>query len=137
MKKSLVLLSFITLTSTAFAGGGTIIKCTMESMQSPKITTSASLNLSKINGDDVATSENEIQVGEDKYSFDFYVSQEDTTKTINVIFYENVNVQDQVGEISCVYEPQNITSKFCEDNLFDDNGTHILSFSCEAIVPLF
>ena len=78
-----------------------------------------------------------FQVGEDKYSFDFYVSQEDTTKTINVIFYENVNVQDQVGEISCVYEPQNITSKFCEDNLFDDNGTHILSFSCEAIVPLF
>lgn len=67
-------------------------------------------------------------VGSNNYSFDIGVYEgENGGLDLNVVFYENINVQDEVGTVLCPIA----SGTFCRDDAIqDDDGQTIAAFSC-------
>ena len=128
MRKSFTLLILLLLSMTAFSAE-TVLTCTMSSIKSPNRIATAELSL--LNIDDFASSVKNVKVGQDAYGFSFTAMKKNGKFNIDIIISEDINIQDQVGEISCVYNPKIKTSKFCVETIEID-GSPILNFFCSV-----
>lgn len=69
------------------------------------------------------------------YNFSLTVTPDDKKHgqySIDVTFGESQRVQDEVGSLSCTYNPASKKELICEEPLTNDNGDKILEFSCYA-----
>lgn len=128
LRNVLSILVFASMSSTAFAAETNIV-CTLKSL-SDKQSAKASLPLSSVDKDGIS-SDGTIDIGDFNYSFSLDLMSGDEEIQVNVVFYENNRVTDEVGSFSCIYD-ESVKGKFCEEPMEDFDGNHVMDFACEA-----
>ena len=72
-----------------------------------------------------------LVVGENDFSFGVDMEFEAGTYYAHVIFYENANVQDQVGETVCEFKLRSGTNVVCTEPIEYD-GKKVAQFTCRS-----
>lgn len=129
VRNALSILVLASISSTAFAADS--ITCTLKSIENSKQKTNVELALSSAGAGGVE-SEGSVDVGDSNYSFSMDIEASGSKYDLNVVFYENNHVQDEVGAMSCEYDPNATDGEFCQEPMEDDNGEHVMDFSCRA-----
>ncbi len=119
----------VSLSSSAFAADS--ITCTLTSVADAKQTTKLELALSSA-GAGGEESEGSVDVGDSNYNFSMDLEANGSKFDLTAIFYENNHVVDEVGSMSCEFDPSVTEGEFCQEPMEDDNGEHIMDFACRA-----
>lgn len=103
------------------------IVCTLERVGHPEQKILAKLPARAGENEVASSTDGGLDVGSNNYSFDMYLSEgENNASDLNVVFYENNNVQDEVGAMACGVE----SGAFCKEPLTDENDRKVANFSC-------
>ncbi|MCX6126283.1 MAG: hypothetical protein NTV34_16240 [Proteobacteria bacterium] len=73
------------------------IVCALKSAKNPSKFVSVKFDLEQERGDDEYVSSKGLDVGGDNYSFDMRVTSDGVKHDVDIMFYENNHVQDEVG----------------------------------------
>jgi hypothetical protein len=129
-------LAFLALTVSASAFADRTFTCTYASTKNPKKVVTTQFSLEEAIEDGVQS--DGIDIGRDNYNYSLNMGQQTKPKNskkydVWVVFYENNHVQDEVGAMTCEYDPSS-SEPFCVEPMQDDSGETILEFSCRADV---
>jgi hypothetical protein len=93
-------ISFVFLGLATRAAAAENMVCALKSARSPSKYVSVKFDLEKERGDDEFEPSNGLDVGEANYSFDMRVSSDGVEHTVEVVFYENKHVEDEVASFT-------------------------------------
>lgn len=122
--KFLLTLTFVLIANAAHAGN--LVTCELRSQNNKTVSATIDLNKSLANGVD---SSGGLDVGKDNYSFGMAIEKGPSFYELVVIFYENNNVQDEVGGLTCKFVPQKKPSIICKETLHDEEKV-VARLSC-------
>jgi|GEM_PF-3759180 len=73
-----------------------------------------------------------VDVADDSYSFDLVVEREGAGLYVNATFYENVNVQDEVGQEAWLLKPEDLKKGqvVVSEPIYDSDDNLIMDFVC-------
>ena len=127
--KKIILLSLIFFGIEANAGD--TVTCTLTATKSKK-SISASLPLSAANEDGIESNGEGLDIGKDNYNFIMGLSRAGGDDyEIDATFYENNNVQDEVGSLKCKkFNPTKKSFTICEEPITNEKGKTIANFIC-------
>jgi hypothetical protein len=132
MKNAIAFLALTLSTSSAFAAD--TFTCTYASTLDPENVVITQFSLEDAIEEGVQSES--INIGRDNYNYTLGMAKKMKPKKskkydVNVVFYENNHVLDEVASMRCEYDPSS-TEAFCVEPMIDKSGETILEFSCHA-----
>lgn len=129
MKLFYIFVFSLSLTGIASAKSVDIISCTLSETNNSTNAKYVRADLNNLSKDGLYTSDG-IDIGDENYSFDLSITKEANKPIlIDVIFYENIHVQDEVGSYS--WELQKKGLSVIQEPLTDENNNIIMNFVCD------
>lgn len=129
MKTFFIVISFM-IASSAFASTSAV-KCSLSTTAKTPKTVSATLALSQ--ADKEGAEADGLDIGKDNYSFYMALSKLKNGYSVDVTFYENNNVQDEVGGMTCEFSAHDSQIVICAEPITNDKNKIIAQFSCQRI----